>query len=235
MSIRNRLKRCRGVSETVACSSGHPAVPTKPETQTGQYRRETILPMRNPATAIPISYAYRNIQYHDAKKQAPEEDWRKMRDEYWEVSFREWIDLVKFWRGAAEDSHYFTRAYVPFEDLVTTDATRGAATIEKISDAVSGRGNANAADGGFFETAAEGRDHRCLWYRVAGKEWEREKTIIGDYVPAYTQGQKDGMAEGLRAFAKDVEGDSFHGDQDAALVSLLRRYANQIERYVRVE
>lgn len=232
-SIKNRLKRCKGISETIACSSGHPTVSTSPETQTGEYHPETIVPIRNPATVIPISYAYKNIQYHGGEKQAAEESWNNMRDDYFQGSFDSWIDLLKFWRGSKEDSYYFTKLYVPFEDLVTTDATKGATMVKKLSDTISGRDSANAKDG-FFATATSEEDYKCIWYRVAKEEWEREKLIIGDYIPSYTKDQKEMMVSNLRAFAVDIESDSFDGDQDAVLVSLLRRYAEQIEKYVRV-
>ena len=233
MSIRNKLKRCKGMSETVGCSSGHPTVPTKPETQTDAFRKEVILPIRNPATVIPISYAYKNIQYHNAEKQVPEKEWKKMRDDYFEGSLGDWFNVIKFWRGMKKDSYYFTKLYVPFEDLVTTDAAKGAVMVKKLSDTISGRFS-NSDGEHFFDTSTSERDYKCLWYRTAKNEWEREKTIIGDYIPPYTQDQKDKMVRDLRSFAVEIESDSFDGDQDAVLVSLLRRYADQIEKYVRV-
>jgi len=239
MSIKNRLKRCTGVSETVGCSCNHPLVPVNAETQTDQFRPGAILSIRNPATVIPMYYAYKHIAYQKATKQAPEEDWRNMRDLYWEGSFQNWMNVIQFWRGTAEESSYYsTVIYVPFEDLVTTDASKGIPKIRELSDAISGRKSPNTKDDdddGFFETTDAEQDYECLWYRAAKREWEREQTIIGDYVPAYTQAQKDKMVKDLRAYAADVEKDPFQGDQDMVLVSLLRRYAHQIEEYLLVE
>lgn len=236
ISIRNRLKRCKGVSETVGCTCNHPQTSTTPEGQTSDFRPEAIVAIRNPSTAIPAFFAYKNIAYHKATKQVPEEEWRKTRDLYFEGTFDQWMDVIKFWRGSAEESSYYsTSVYVPFEDLMTTDLSKGAATVQELSDSISGRKATNAKENGFFETSASKEDYECLWYRSAKEEWERQKMIIGDYVPAYTQAQKDKMVSGLNTYADEVERDSFKGDHDAMLVSLLRRYANQIQSYVRVE
>lgn len=235
-SIRNKLKRCKGQSETVGCTSNHPNTPTSPEGQTSEFRPEAILSVRNPATVIPASFAYKNIAYHKATKQAEEEQWRKMRDEYFEVSFESWMNTIKFWRGASEESsYYFTSIYVLFEDLMTTDLSKGTAAVQALSDSISGRKATNTNDGDFFETSTAQEDYKCLWYRSAKEEWKRQQTIIGDYIPAYTQAQKEKMVNGLNAYAEEVEKDSFTAEQDEALISLLRRYAEQIELYVRVE
>jgi hypothetical protein len=235
-SIRNRLKACVGVSETVGCTSSHPQTPVKVETKKSQFRPETILPIRNPATAIPATYAYKAIAYHDAQKQGTESHWREMRDQWGEGTFAAWMDLIKFWRGnAGKSSYYFTSVYVPFEDIMTTDVAKGAAAIKKLSDAISGRAAPDTREKDFFETMSSQQDYECLWYRTVKEEWKSHQEIFGEYIPAYTQALKDKMVTGLREFADEVEKDSFKSDQDAALVSLLRRYATQIENYVRLE
>jgi hypothetical protein len=236
VSIKKRLKRCKGVSETVGCTCSHPMTPVKPETQKDEFRSEAILSIRNPATVIPVMFANKNIAYHDATKQAPVKEWRNNRDRYFEGTFTHWMGMIKFWRGTAEESsYYFTRVYVPYEDLVTTIASKGVATIKELSDAISGRNNSGNKNENFFETSSSTQDYECLWYRSAKKDWEYQQQIIGDYIPAYTQAQKDRMVKELNDFADEVEKEPSRGEQDAALVSLLRRYANQIETYVRVE
>ena len=235
VSMKKKLKRCKGVSETLGCTSNHPQTPTGPEGQTNDFRPEAIVPIRNPATAIPSYCAYKHIAYQKAKKQAPEEDWRNIRDKYFERIFDEWMKVLKFWRGTTEESsYYFTSVYVPLEDLLTTDASKGAALIQAISDLISGR-KAETTKDGYFETSASKEDYECIWYRSAKEEWERQKTIIGDYIPAYTQAQKEKMVSDLNTYADEVEKDPYKGEQDAVLVSILRRYAKQIDVYARVE
>jgi len=238
MSMKDRLKRCKGISETIGCTTTHPLTPVLPEGQTNEFRPEVIFSIRNPATAFPISLAYKHMQYHGGTEQADEDEWRKMRDQYFEESFQGWINQIRVWRATAEaSSYYFTSIYVPFEDLVSTDASRGIAIIRDLSDAISGRNAFETKDETrqFFETTTEGQDYECIWYRKAKTEWAREQTIIGNYIPAYTLAFKDLMVRELRAFADEVEKDPIQGDSDAALVSLLRRYALQIEKYLRVE
>ncbi len=236
MSIKKRLKRCRGVSETVGCESSHPLTPTPPEGRDKDFRPDTIVPIRNPAAAIPTFYATKHIAYHDGTKQAREEEWRNMRDQYALGTFDQWMSIVKFWRGTAEESsYYFTSVYVPFEDIMSTDSKKGTAAIKALSDSISGRNTENAKDGDFFETSSLEEDYECLWYRSAKAEWDRQRPIFGEYIPAYTQTQRDKMVGDLKAYADEVEKDPFKGESDTALVSLLRRYAKQIEAYVRVE
>jgi hypothetical protein len=237
VSIKNRLKRCKGVSETVGCSSSHPMTLVGPETQKDQFRPEVILAIRNPAVVIPVMFANKNIAYHEATKQSPVEEWRKTRDRYFGDTFQNWIDMIKFWRGTAEESSYYhTVIYVPYEDLVTTIASNGIDKIKELSDAISGRNiNSDNKNGNFFETSSSEQDYECLWYRSAKNDWEYQQQIIGDYIPAYKLEQRDTMVKTLTAFADEVEKEPFREEQDAALVSLLRRYAIQIKTFVRLE
>lgn len=236
VSIKNKLKHCNGVSETVGCTTNHPLVTVRTEWNKRDFRSETIVSLRNPATVIPAQFAYKSIAYRDAKKQDSIETWRNMRDLYWRDSFEHWIELIKFWRGTTdESSNYFTTVYVAFEDIVTTDASRGIAKIKELSDAVSGRKKDGKTKEGFFDTTISEDDYKCLWYKTAKNEWERQQTIIGDYIPPYTQHQKGKMVDDLNVFANEIESDPFRGNLDVALVSLLRRYILQIEKYVLVE
>jgi len=236
VSMKDRLKHCSGISETVGCTTNHPLVTVKTERNKRDFHSETIVSLRNPATVIPASFAYKNIAYHDATKQHSIEKWREMRDLYWRGSLENWIELINFWRGTPdESSNYFTTVYVAFEDIVTTDASRGIAKIKELSDAVSGRKKGGKTKKGFFDTTISDDDYKCLWYKTAKNEWERQQTIIGDYIPPYTQHQKDEMVDDLKIFANEIESDPFRGNLDVALVSLLRRYILQIEEYMLVE
>lgn len=236
VSIKNRLKRCKGVSETVGCSSSHPMTPVGPETQKDQFRPEVILAIRNPAVVIPVMFANKNIAYHKATKQSPVEEWRENRNRYFGGALQNWIDIIKFWRGTAEESSYYhTVVYVPYEDLVTTIASNGIAKIKELSDAISGRNSSNNENRNFFETSSSEQDYECLWYRSAKNDWEYQQQIIGDYIPAYTLVQRGTMVKKLIDFANEVEKEPFRGEQDAALVSLLHRYAIQIKTFVRLD
>lgn len=246
MSMKNALRRCVGVSETIGCLNNHPAVDVSPQTQTEVFRPEIIMPIRNPATAIPELFTNKHIAYHSGTKQGDVESWRVMRDQFLESTFISWMDIIRHWRGTNsangdESSYYRTQLYVPFEDIVGSDPAKGAAIVEQLSNLLSGteEGLSNS-ERGFFETTKSKNDYECLWYRIAKQEWEREQQIIGDYIPAYTDTQKNMMVQNLTAFAEEIEAglqkeDGVHGVKDSALAPLLRRYAYQIEHYVVVE
>ena len=58
-SIKNRLKRCKGISETVVCTQAHPMVGTSPEKRTKQFQPPVIMAVRNFVTHFPSSHTYK--------------------------------------------------------------------------------------------------------------------------------------------------------------------------------
>ncbi|VEU38689.1 unnamed protein product [Pseudo-nitzschia multistriata] len=247
----NNLKRCIGVSETIACTSSHPLVSTTPHLRHHVFRGAVIVPIRNPATVIPQHYTSKDMAYRQASGQISVESWRQMRDSYFEGSLADWMRIIRFWRGTKSRlgepaSYYQTELYVPYEDLITTDVVKASAIIEKVSNLLGGAGsteivnasNATSSDltkHGFFETSKSKADYECLWYRVAHKEWERLQNVIGHYIPAYTVRQKNMMIQNLTIYADEIEAEILNDKSDLALASLLRRYAFQIKHYVVVE
>lgn len=246
MSIKKRLKRCVGLSETIGCSCGHPLVSTSPEAQTDKFRSEVVMAIRNPATSIPESFTIKHIAYHSGTKQASVDNWRIMRDEHFEKAFQSWMDMIRYWRGTST-SYYRTELYVPFEDLVTSDAEKGKTIVQKLSNVLSGNGariaksGETAASPGFFETTTSEKDSECLWYRIAKAEWNREQQIIGDYIPPFTKNLQTMMVQNLTAYAIEVEnelgneGKKDNDSADSVLATILRRYAYQIQHYLVVE
>mmetsp|Transcript_21057 Transcript_21057/g.58544 ORF Transcript_21057/g.58544 Transcript_21057/m.58544 type:complete len:450 (-) Transcript_21057:563-1912(-) len=246
MSVSGSLKRCVGISETIGCLTSHPAVSSSPDILTDVFRPDVIMPIRNPATAIPEQYTNKHIAYHSGTKQDSVEGWRNIRDQYFEGMLLSWMDTIRYWRDvsdANEDAspYYRTQLYVPFEDIVTSDASKGTAIVEQLSNLLSGTGDADPnTELGFFETTKSKSDYECLWYRTAKQEWERQQQIVGDYIPAYTAAQKTMMVQNLTKFAEEIEaglqnGGGKRGAKDSVLAPLLRRYAFQIEHYVVVE
>jgi len=274
-SMRNKLKRCQGISETIGCTNGHPMVPVKPLDQTRIFRPEVIIAIRNPATAIPAFFTYKNIAYHKGSKQYSEDEWNSVRDSFFESTLLSYFDIIKFWRGAHnkndynndKQKHYYrTVIYVPFEDIVTTDIIKGTTVVRNLTNVlrsgtttgmiktinVNGNDNDNnSKNNDYFETTTSEDDIECIWYRTAKSEWERQQQIIGDYIPSYTIKQQNMMVQNLTLFANEIENelqkqqnnkssgninsDSNLNDDDTAdlaLISLLRRYAYQIENYV---
>jgi hypothetical protein len=275
IAMRNRLKRCQGISETIGCTSGHPMVPTNAVDHPKNFRPEVIVTIRNPATVIPAFFTYKNIAYHKATKQSPEDQWNNLRDDHLEMTLKSYFEILKFWRGTyssnnnnnykqIEQQHYRTVMYVPFEDIVTSDIRKGTTIIRNLSNVLSSgtitttdkttnTNNDNSKNNEYFETTSSQDDIECIWYRTAKNEWKRQQQIIGDYIPSYTTVQKDMMIQNLTLFADEIETEIQQQQQhkqssgsnntnivngienenaDLVLISLLRRYAYQIEKYV---
>jgi len=274
MSMRNKLRRCQGISETIGCTNGHPMVPLKSLDQTKIFRPEVIIAIRNPATALPAFFTYKNIAYHKGSKQYSEDEWNSLRDSSFESILRSYFEIIKFWRGAYNENYnnndkkkyyYRTVIYVPFEDIVTTDIIKGTAVVRNLTNVlrsgsttgtikttnVNGNDNGNnSKNNDYFETTTSEDDIECIWYRTAKNEWERQQQIIGDYIPSYTTQQQKMMVQNLTLFANEIANElqqqeqnspgNIHNDNnlndddtaDLALISLLRRYAYQIENYV---
>ncbi|MGK3752939.1 MAG: hypothetical protein ACI8RD_005246 [Bacillariaceae sp.] len=277
IAMRNRLKRCQGISETIGCTNGHPMVPTNAVDHPKNFRPEVIVTIRNPATAIPAFFTYKNIAYHKATKQCSEDSWNNLRDDYFELTLESYFDILKFWRGTSSNNnnndkqeqqqHYRTVMYVPFEDMVTSDIIKGTTIIRNLSNVLSSgtitttgkttKTNNDSKKNGYFETTSSQDIIECIWYRTAKNEWKRQQQIIGDYIPSYTTVQKDMMIKNLTLFANEIESEiqqqqqQYHKQSsgtrsnhtnnvngiekenaDLVLISLLRRYAYQIEKYV---
>ena len=115
--------------------------------------------------------------------------------------------------------------------------------------------NDNSKNSEYFETTSSQDNTECIWYQTARNEWKQQQQIIGDYIPSYTTVQKDMMIQNLTLFANKIETEiqqqqqhkqllgsnstnkvNVNGIENAnanlVLISLLRRYAYQIEKYV---
>jgi hypothetical protein len=214
VSMRNRLKRCRGLSETVACTQGHPLVPIGPEKQVENFQPHVIVPVRNFATAFPASFTDKNIAYHAAKGQSAVAEWRTMRDQYLQSSFESWKELILWWKHA---EYYRVALYLPFEDVFRREYGAGTEIVKRLSGVLQN-------DAG-FESATSQRDFECVWYQVYKDEWHRQQSLM-EYIPPYTHQQQQWMMEGLREFQSNEK-----VSDDPVLVALLDRYVNQIARY----
>ena len=123
-----KLKRCRGISETAGCSNGHPYVGVGPEKQTENFRSEVIFVIRNLADAIPALHTEKHIAYHNGKGQAPEHQWKKVRDEYLTGNVQSWMEMIQWWHNA---DYYQVALYLPFEWLLSP--TKGPETAQRLA------------------------------------------------------------------------------------------------------
>jgi hypothetical protein len=221
MSMKKRLKRCHGVSETVACTQGHPITPIQPETQTQNFQPRAIVFVRNFATAFPASVTDKNIAYHNAKTQNTVPEYRKLRDEWMEPTFTSWARLLDWWRTSEA---YDVAMYVPFEDLMTTNREAARTILQQLATTLK--------EGG-FETASSNEDLDCIWYTTIREEWTRQQAIM-DYIPMYTSAQKEWMEVQLQQYIQLISSSSQNGG-DASLITLLNRYLGDVKSHLLLE
>jgi hypothetical protein len=212
MSMRNRLRRCKGMSETAACSQGHPYVPVGPEKQTANFATSVIFVLRNFATAFPASHTDKGMAYHSAKGQAPEDQWRMVRDQHLKGAFKTWKEMILWWKQA---DYYQIALYVPFEHLL--DPTMGPTLVQRLADPFQSAG---------FDVAPA-PDLPCLWYQAVKPEWARQHALM-EYVPGYTKEQRDFLLQELQDFQKQVQGDD-------DLVAILKEYFAEIRDHTRLD
>jgi len=207
-----RLKRCYGISETAACSQGHPYVPVNPETQTNNFQSPVIFVIRNVAYEFPATMTDKAMAYHGGAGQISQENWKNARSEWLEGSITAWKDMIRWWKNA---DYYQIVLYLPFEHML--DAERGPKLVARLADVYRSAG---------FDVAPEA-DLPCLWYQSVYKEWERQSKLTS-YVPAYTESQKNllvnEMASLIEEFAKDH-----------ALSSILKEYYQEIRDNLKVD
>lgn len=213
MSIKGgKLRRCKGMSETAACTQGHPYVPVGPESQTANFQPWVVFAIRNFATAFPASHTDKNIAYHGAKGQAPEEQWRKVRDQYLESSMESWRDMIRWWKTA---EYYQIALYLPFEWLLSP--TRGPGVVHELAQVYERAG---------FQVAPSD-DISCIWYQMASREWQRQDALT-QYVPGYTIEQRDFLVRQLEEQINETR-------HDIPLTSLLEEYKEDILRNTRLD
>lgn len=212
MSVKGgKLRRCYGVSETAACTQGHPYVQVGPESQTDNFQPAVIFSIRNFATAFPAGHADKNIAYHGAEGQPPEEQWRKVRDQYLQGGLQTWKDMIRWWRAA---DYYRIALYLPFEWLLSP--TKGPQLVQQLADVYQQAG---------FEVAPP-EDIPCIWYQTAQKEWRRQEQLMQYYTPGYTKEQRDFILKEFDGLVEELESSS--NDLDRALIDLIRNYKQDI-------
>lgn len=214
MSIKGgKLKRCRGVSETAACTNGHPFVPIGPESQQENFQPAVMLAIRNFATAFPAGHTDKHIAYHGGQGQAPEEQWRKIRDEYMESSLQTRRDMIQWWKQA---DYYHIALYLPFEWLLSPN--KGPILVQQLADVYQQAG---------FEVASTPQDISCIWYQVAHKEWQRQEQLQ-EYQPGYTVEQKEYILKQYQAFLQESK-------DDPILTQILVEYMQDVEKNTKID
>ena len=234
MSIRNKLRRCKGVSETILCTQGHPLVPVEPHKQTSNFQRPVILPIRNIASAFHTSLNDKAVAYHGSKGgQIDYRHWIETRDQYVNGTVTSWIALIHYWLGTStttasekndNNTYYHIGLFLPWEDLMdvsplsssTTTTSPLSFSMEKQSNIIQqGRGPqlvhklaqtlvSLGYDDGTI--AASIQDATCVWYQVVKREWLRQQTDMKmTYLPTFTNEQIDYIILQMEQLLKQQE------------------------------
>ncbi|CAJ1951304.1 unnamed protein product [Cylindrotheca closterium] len=219
MSMKNRLRRCKGVSETVGCSQGHPYVPVQPEQQTQNFQSNVIFVLRNFMTAFPAEHTDKGFAYHGNKGQAPEDGWRDVRDKYIESSMKAWKDVLQWWNTA---DYYKIATYVPYEKLLNPGT--GPAIVQKLADTLAESG---------FEVAPR-EDIPCIWYQVISKEIARQKALQV-YTPGFTPDQRKFLLTELNSLIQSYSNLPSGTTKQEELVSILEGYRDEVQFKMRID
>ena len=208
-----RLKRCKGPSETAACSNGHPSISAiGPEKQTSNFHSNVIFVIRNFHWAFPAMFYDKSMAYHSATTQVDENKWRENRDTWIEGSIKQWLDMPLWWINAT--SYYNVALWVPFENLM--DITEGPKIVEKL---------AIILKDAQFTVPTITDDIHCIWYKVMKKEYNRQKSFY-EYVPGYTIEQRRLILSEIKQFMKQHS--NILNTKAPEFVTILQQYYDDI-------
>jgi len=207
------LRKCFGHSPTVACEQIHPimAIGPSPESQTDKFQPLLILPIRNPATALPAHHQGKAVKYHQQEGQVPIHMWRDFRDAYLEQTlFRGWRSVVDTWTNM---TGYSVGMYVPYELLI--DLQAGPVLVRQLA--------ALLRHAGF--PVVDDASVECVWYQaiapILTAPGHPHYHFAIDYLPGYTVEEKQYLIRELRQMQQDHSG-------DAVLTSILEDYVQEV-------
>lgn len=266
-SSKGTLRHCIGNTQTVTCSNIHPRVPFREgqldeKLEKGVFYDKYIMMVRNPMFGLFVAYNAKAQKYSGLVGQALEEDWKKLRDEYFESMVDNWKDFFVTWRK----TKYNVGMYLVYEDLFRYST--GPDTLQTLGTFLRNAGfgviigdgggdggddeilclwhsidpknrmqerysnNSNTNDSGSTNTdtsANTSANDKAVHYEVASNElilkYEDE---FPDYIPSYTASQKE-------YFLKVMNGMVEEFNDDVALVTILKRYIEDIQANIRIQ
>lgn len=210
------FRRCQ--PHVVACSLGL-TLGNMDSSKFDRFSSQVIFPIRNPKTQMPAHFNMKAIMYHGVEGQIEEEDWRSNRDVWLSTVLGTWRDAIVEWNSLQKHNISF---YVPYEHLLNKD--RGPALVKRIA--------ALLIDFG-YSVATEDSDLKCIWYQNVGRTRLQQYHEVGyefnDYVPGYTQEQKEIMLDSIRNMT------DMYGSSDEQLYDILEEYRLSILEYTKLD
>jgi hypothetical protein len=187
-----------------------------PDSKADDFSHKYIMIVRNPMTMLPYGYNAKAIKYSGTVGQLPQEEWRRVRDEWFDGMMESWKKLIISWKS----TKYEVGMYFVYEDLFQIET--GIETMKAIRLFLQQEG---------FQVVSED-ELGCIWFDAIGKDdlerYRRNGYEYDGYIPGYTMEQKDKMLNSLREIKDEFQ-------NDAELVVILDRYMKDIDRHMRIE
>jgi hypothetical protein len=224
--MRNKLKRCIGVSETVGCTMGHPLVQVSLDQLHDKFQPSVIFGIRNFITAFPSWMTDKNIAYHKADGQNPPEGWTSLRDSYLESTFESWKSMIQYWALLDQEKGYYKLGFLlQYENIMTFDKAVAVRQIHDLSKFLN--------EVGGYDVTLDTDDMECIWYTTFKEEWTRQQSIMG-YVPPYTARQLEWIQQQIEQFLVELEGRKRKPSSPVIigqLIDILKGYQQQTRSY----
>jgi hypothetical protein len=219
-SVKGKLRHCIGNGQSVTCLNVHPNVEmTKgmPDSKASEFYGKYIMVLRNPMTSFPATYNAKSAKYSGTVGQLPEEQWRDVRDQWFDGMLEAWRNSIVTW----SQTTYDLGMYLVFEDLFNME--RGIGSMKKLRVFLQEAG---------FEVATED-ELSCILYRAASKEdmlkkFQKRRYEYDDYIPGYTVEQQNKMLNEFLRMKKEFSNDS-------ELIRILDQYEEEIQTTIKID
>mmetsp|Transcript_13540 Transcript_13540/g.18577 ORF Transcript_13540/g.18577 Transcript_13540/m.18577 type:complete len:411 (-) Transcript_13540:19-1251(-) len=224
---RKGLRKCQSETDddtTVLCIVVHPIIKTNPQDLTSLFNTKVVFFIRNIITAFPVYANYKAIKYHShpPNTQISVEEWRKLRDLYLETELKNWKEQLYEWKKHMKGL-YDVALYVPLEQLM--DERRAPNVLQRLIHELK--------ESGFpLAVSSDLDDLSCVWYKSFGREVLEQMHMHGyeysDYVPGYTQQQKDFLLEEFSVMMEENR-------DDKDLLAILQEYREYVQRHLSLD
>lgn len=219
VSRKDKLKFCKGDTETATCSTHHPDVKMWRGMPNGftHFHDQYIYLLRNPMFNFPAVLNSKDHQYRGIVGQTTRQNWMKYRDTYFNQLLNAWTESLKTW----SETRYKLAMYLTYEDLM--DINKGPKALKKLADILKQAG---------FDVVEADDAIKCIWFNAVGAEQiqrhHQKHYDYDEYIPGYTKSQRDEMLSELERFMNENE-------DDIELVKILRRYVNDIREHIKID
>jgi hypothetical protein len=186
-----------------------------PAAKAPKFHSNIVLSLRNPTTVLPAFLNAKRIKYAKLPGQQPENEWRQARDQHIDGLMEQYRKFLHTWK---HQPPYHVAMYVVVEDLMQNPAP-----VQQLATVLQSAGF----------SVADPEDMECIWFQgVGGSEalehFHQHRYEFHDYLPGYTEAQRDMFLRQLTEMIQDYK-------DDGALVKILQRYHDDIRDMIRLD